>query len=51
MNAELTPIRARAAEVRANPSRVDEVVVAGADAAKRVAGETMREVKDRMGLA
>jgi tryptophanyl-tRNA synthetase len=51
MNAELTPIRARAEEIRANPSRIDEVVGAGAATARRVAGETMREVKDRMGLA
>ena len=51
INTELTPIRARAAEVRAHPGRVEEVVDAGAAAARRVAGETMREVKDRMGLA
>ena len=51
MNAELTPIRARAAEIRGHPERVDEVVEHGAAAARRVAGETMREVKDHMGLA
>jgi tryptophanyl-tRNA synthetase len=50
MNAELTPIRARAAEIRAHPARVDEVVHAGAATARGVAGETMREVKERMGL-
>ena len=51
VNAELTPIRARAADIRAHPERVDEVVNDGAATAQRVAGDTMREVKDRMGLA
>jgi len=51
MNAELTPIRARSADIRAHPERVDEVVGDGAATARRVAGETMREVKDHMGLA
>jgi tryptophanyl-tRNA synthetase len=51
MNAELTPIRARAAEIRAHPERVEEVVNHGAAAARGVAGQTMREVKDLMGLA
>ena len=51
MNAELTPIRARAADIRAHPERVDEVVNDGAATAQRIAGVTMREVKDRMGLA
>jgi tryptophanyl-tRNA synthetase len=51
VNAELTPIRARAAEVRAAPDRVDQVAGDGAATARRVAGATMREVKDRMGLA
>lgn len=50
MNAELTPIRARAAEVRARPERVEEVVGDGAATARTVAAETMREVKERMGL-
>jgi len=51
MNAELTPIRGRAAEIRAHPERVEQVVGDGAASARRVAGETLREVKDRMGLA
>jgi len=51
VNAELTPIRARAAEVRARPELVDEVAGDGAATAQRVAGATMREVKERMGLA
>ena len=51
MNAELTPIRSRAAELRAQPGHVEQVAGDGAAHARRVAGETMREVKDRMGLA
>jgi tryptophanyl-tRNA synthetase len=51
VNAELTPIRRRAEEIRARPEIVDEVAGDGAETARRVAGETMREVKVRMGLA
>ena len=51
LNAELTPIRRRAEEIRARPEIVDEVAGDGAETARRVAGETMREVKVRMGLA
>jgi tryptophanyl-tRNA synthetase len=51
MNAELAPIRARAEEIRARPETVDQVIGDGAVTARRVAGETMREVKQRMGLA
>jgi tryptophanyl-tRNA synthetase len=51
VNAELTPIRGRAADIRAHPERVDEVVNDAANTARRVAGQTIREVKDRMGLA
>src|SRR5574338_235931 len=47
MNAELTPIRARAAGIRAHPERVEQVVGDGAATARGVAVETMREVKDR----
>ncbi|HUF66480.1 MAG TPA: tryptophan--tRNA ligase [Gemmatimonadaceae bacterium] len=51
MNAELTPIRRRAAELRETPALVTEVLDAGQQRAAQVAGETMRAVKDRMGLA
>jgi tryptophanyl-tRNA synthetase len=50
INAELTPIRARAAEVRARPEQVEQVAGDGAATARRVAGATMREVKEKMGL-
>jgi len=50
INPELTPIRARAAEVRARPEQVEQVAGDGAATARRVAGTTMREVKEKMGL-
>jgi tryptophanyl-tRNA synthetase len=43
-------IRERAAELRANPGRVHELLVAGASQARDVAQETMRGVRERMGL-
>ena len=51
MDRELAPIRARAAEIAAAPATVDEALAAGASRARAVAGETMGEVKERMGLA
>jgi tryptophanyl-tRNA synthetase len=51
MNAELAPVRQRAAELRETPSLVSEVLDAGHQRAAQVAGETMREVKEQMGLA
>jgi tryptophanyl-tRNA synthetase len=51
MNAELTPIRRRASEVNARGGYVEEVLADGAQRAAIVARETMREVKERMGLA
>src|SRR5689334_9170712 len=50
MNKELAPIRARSVEIRARPEIVDQVIGDGAATARRVASETMREVKARMGL-
>ncbi|MDY0058972.1 MAG: tryptophan--tRNA ligase [Myxococcota bacterium] len=46
----LAPIRERAAELRARPAAVDEVLAAGAQRCRAIARETMREVRDRMGL-
>jgi tryptophanyl-tRNA synthetase len=51
MNTELTPIRRRAAELRDAPARVDEALAAGTARCTAIARETMREVKERMGLA
>jgi len=50
LNAALAPIRARAAELKANPDQVLQILGDGAARARRVAGETMREVRDRMGF-
>ena len=50
INKELAPIRARSVEIRARPEVVDQVIGDGAATARRVASETMREVKLRMGL-
>jgi tryptophanyl-tRNA synthetase len=51
MERVLGPIRARAQEIRADPAFVDDTLADGARAAGRIARETMREVKERMGLA
>jgi len=51
MDAELTPIRRRAAEIEANPLIVDDALAAGAAHCREIARETMGEVKERMGLA
>src|SRR5712692_2751762 len=50
MIAALTPIRERAAELRANPSRVRDTLRRGAAAARALARRTMAEVRRRMGL-
>jgi tryptophanyl-tRNA synthetase len=47
---ELVPIRGRAEQIRARPSVVDDALGDGAVTAGRLARETMREVKGRMGL-
>ena len=46
----LRPIRERAAELRSRESMVDEILAAGAERARRIAAETVREVRDRMGF-
>jgi tryptophanyl-tRNA synthetase len=48
--AALAPIQARAKEYQAHPNRVIEVLGDGAARARRLARETMREVRERMGL-
>jgi len=50
MMRELTPIRERAAELRAHPERIDEVLHAGAEHCRAMAQETMAAVKEHMGL-
>src|SRR3989441_4696590 len=50
MIAALTPMRERAAALRAEPRRVREVLQAGATKARALARQTMAEVRRRMGL-
>jgi tryptophanyl-tRNA synthetase len=50
MDAELSPIRARAAEVRAEPERLTATLAEGAEKARAIATETMQGVKARMGF-
>ena len=51
MEKELAPIRERAAEIRAKSSTLTEILGDGAEHARSVARETMRETKELMGLA
>ncbi|UCD24426.1 MAG: tryptophan--tRNA ligase [Gemmatimonadota bacterium] len=48
--ATFAPFRERAAELRADPETVFEILRDGADRARAVAEETMREVRERMGF-
>lgn len=50
INAFLEPIRERRAELERNPRIVEEVLIAGSERAQREAEETLRMVKDAMGL-
>jgi tryptophanyl-tRNA synthetase len=50
MIATLAPIRERALRLQQEPSRVHDILAEGAATARRMATETMREVRDRMGL-
>jgi tryptophanyl-tRNA synthetase len=47
---ELTPIRARAKEIAANPKKMKDDLAHGAEHARVEAQKTMREVKQKMGL-
>jgi tryptophanyl-tRNA synthetase len=46
----LAPIRERALSFQERPEMVDEILADGAASARRIAAETMREVRARMGL-
>jgi tryptophanyl-tRNA synthetase len=50
MERELVPIRARAKNIGANPRKVADILAAGADRARTIARQTMRDVKQKMGL-
>jgi tryptophanyl-tRNA synthetase len=51
INAELAPMRARAQTYLDDPTLVRNVIADGCEKAKRLAAETMREVRETMGLA
>src|SRR5256714_398343 len=51
MEKELPPIRARAKEIQAKPKIVRDALANGAEHARTLAHATMKEVKQRMGLA
>ncbi len=50
MIAALAPIRERAAELRAHPDRVRDLLLAGAGKARAVASRTLAEVRSAMGF-
>ena len=51
MDFEMTPIRSRAAELKASPEEVMDVLADGARKCRAMARATLGEVKERMGLA
>jgi tryptophanyl-tRNA synthetase len=50
MERELVPIRTRAEALRDEPRRVEEALAIGAERCRTIARETLREVRDRMGI-
>jgi tryptophanyl-tRNA synthetase len=50
MDQELMPIRARAAELAARPSILDDALVSGGTRCRTLARETIDAVRDRMGF-
>ncbi|HVZ11419.1 MAG TPA: tryptophan--tRNA ligase [Patescibacteria group bacterium] len=49
--AELEPIQKKRAELEADPEYVDRVIMEGAEKARKIAQETVVEVRQKMGLA
>lgn len=49
--AELKPIQEKRKELEVNPEYVDKVILEGAEKARLVASETLKEVKQAMGLS
>ena len=47
---ELAPFRERYSQLIKEPEKVREILAEGAERARKIAGETMREVKGKMGL-
>jgi tryptophanyl-tRNA synthetase len=50
MEPELVPIRQRAEQLRAEPLRIEVALATGAERCRRLAGETMAIVRERMGI-
>ncbi len=50
LNEKLAPIRERRRELRQHPEKLDEILAAGAEKARKVARETMTEVRHAMNL-
>ncbi len=50
MNEFLRPVRARRVELAAHPEKIEKILAQGAERARVIAGETMREVRKKMGL-
>lgn len=48
--AELEPMQKRRAELEADPEYVDRVIAEGAEKARAVASQTVKEVREKMGL-
>ncbi len=51
LNAALDPLRERRAEVLARPGRVREILMDGSLRARRIAQQTMKQVREAVGLA
>ena len=49
--AELEPLQKRREELESNPELVDKIINEGNEKARKVAAQTVREVKEKMGLA
>ena len=47
---ELTPIQARAKELKTYPKRVDEALASGTEKCSRIARQTIGDVRQRMGI-
>ena len=50
VNRELAPFRERRAEIAQRPGYVEEVLADGARRAQAIASETIKEVKEKIGL-
>jgi tryptophanyl-tRNA synthetase len=51
LNERLAPIREKRAELVAHPEKLDAILAAGAEKARKVASQTMDEVRHAMNLA